>query len=340
MAFASFLGALATLVWVAIVGYVIFVIVQRTRGKDIKVSLSLIAMLVVLALLFSTLSAGVVVIDAREVGVVFNDFYGLRQDSLGPGLHIVTPFVDHVYRYTTIQQSYTMSSSADEGAMIGDDSLWSRTIDGQKVSIDATVLFELNPAKAAYVHAKWQDRYLNDFVRPAVRGVARSAIAMYGVEEVYSLKRAELQATIEEELGRMFDQEGLTLKGFVIRNVNFTEEYATSIEKKQIAEQEAQRMKFVVDREKLEAQRKREEAEGVKDAAVIRAEGEAEALRLISEALAANPDLLTYRYIEKLAPNVSVLMLPSGAPFILDPGSLLPAAGALAAPEPTPTPAP
>jgi regulator of protease activity HflC (stomatin/prohibitin superfamily) len=233
--------------------------------------------------------------------------------------------VDHVYRYSTVQQAYTMSSKSEEGEVVTDDSLWSRTVDGQKVSIDATVFFEVDAAKASYVHQKWQTRYLNDFVRPAVRGVTRTAISKYRVEEVYSLKRDELQLNIEDELGAMFAGEGLLLKGFVIRNVNFTEEYASSIEQKQIAEQEAERMKFVVDREEREADRKRAEAEGVKDAAIIQAEGEAESLRLISQALADNPDLLTYRYIEKLAPNISVLMLPSGSPFILDPASMLPA---------------
>jgi len=325
MAIASLFGGLATLMWVAVVGYIIFVVVQRTRKKDMKLSITTIAVLVVAALLLSTLSAGVVVIDAREVGVVFNDFRGLRETSLDPGLHIVTPFVDHVYRYSTVQQAYTMSSTLEEGETLGDDSLWSRTIDGQKVSIDATVFFEVDGAKASYVHEKWQDRYLNDFVRPAVRGVTRTSISKYRVEEVYSLKRDELQVAIEEELAAMFSEEGLAFKGFVIRNVNFTDEYASSVEQKQIAEQEAERMKFVVDREEQEAERKRVEAEGVKDAAIIQAEGEAEALRLISDALADNPDLLTYRYIEKLAPNISVLMLPSGSPFILDPTSMLPA---------------
>jgi len=325
MAVATLLGGLASLMWIGVVAYIVFVVVQRTRGKDSKLSITTIALLVVAALLFSTLSAGVVIIDAREVGVVFNDFRGLRQNSLLPGMHIVTPFVDHVYRYSTVQQSYTMSSIPSEGDVIGDDSLWSRTIDGQRVSVDATVFFEVDPAKASYVHAKWQDRYTNDFVRPAVRGVTRSSVSKYRVEEVYSLKREELQLSIEEELSESFSAEGLLLKGFIIRNVNFTDEYASSIEQKQIAEQEAERMKFVVDREREEANRKRVEAEGVKDAAIIQAEGEAEALRLISQALADNPDLLTYRYIEKLAPNISVLMLPSGAPFILDPGSMLPA---------------
>jgi len=327
MVLASLLGVLSTLLWVALIGYVIFVFVQRSRGRPSKISVSIVAVLIVGALLFSILSAGIVVIDAREVGVVFNDIYGLRPYYLGPGLHVVTPFVEHVYRYPTVRQSYTMSISPSEGVQFGDDSLWSRTIDGQQVSIDATVFFEVNPEKAPLLHAKWQDRYLTDFVRPAVRGITRARVSQYSVEEVYSLKREELRLAIEADLTEQFDEEGLALRSFIIRNVNFTDEYAQSIEQKQIAEQEAQRMKYVVEKEGLEAERKRVEAEGVKDAAIVRAQGEAEALRLINEALSQNRDLLLYRYIEKLAPNISVMMLPSGSPFILDPGTLLGSTG-------------
>lgn len=327
MVLASLLGVLSTLLWVALIGYVIFVFAQRSRGRPSKISVSIVAVLIVGALLFSILSAGIVVIDAREVGVVFNDIYGLRPYYLGPGLHVVTPFVEHVYRYPTVRQSYTMSISPSEGDQFGDDSLWSRTIDGQQVSIDATVFFEVNPAKAPLLHAKWQERYLADFVRPTVRGVTRARVSQYSVEEVYSLKREELRLAIEADLAKLFDEEGLSLRSFIIRNVNFTDEYTQSIEQKQIAEQEAQRMKYVVEKEGLEAERKRVEAEGVKDAAIVRAQGEAEALRLINEALSQNRDLLLYRYIEKLAPNISVMMLPSGSPFILDPGTLLGSTG-------------
>lgn len=331
MIFASLLGVLSVVMWVSVIGYVVFVFAQRARGRPSKVSVSIAAVLALMALLFSTLSAGVVVIDAREVGVVFNDIYGLRPYALTPGLHIITPFIDHVYRYPTIRQSYTMSIAPQEGAQYGDDSLWSRTIDGQQVSIDATVFFEVNPEKAPLLHSKWQDRYLADFVRPTVRGVTRAWISQYKVEEVYSLRREELRSNIEEDLRKRFDEEGLILRGFIIRNVNFTDEYAYSIEQKQIAEQEAQRMKYIVEKERLEAERKQVEAEGIKQAAIIKAQGEAESLRLINETLRQNRDLLLYRYIEKIAPNIQVLMLPSSSPFILDPGTLLGSTASLSA---------
>ncbi len=144
---------------------------------------------------------------------------------------------------------------------------------------------------------------------------------------------------------------GWSLLSFDIRNVNFTDEYSKSIEQKQIAQQQAEQMQFVLDKEQREAERKRVEASGVKDSAVIKAEGDAQALKLISEALSTNPNLIQYRYIEKLAPNIQVMLVPANSPFLLDakslgiavPSSAAPAAApatAAPAPSPSPTPAP
>ena len=117
------------------------------------------------------------------------------------------------------------------------------------------------------------------------------------------------------------------LVDFVLRNIQFTDEYAASVEQKQIAEQLAQQAVFVVQQKQQEAEQARQTAKGQADAAVIVAQGnadariiqaqaEAEALKLIEEALKNNPDLLTYQYITKLSPNIDVMLLPSGSPFI------------------------
>ena len=77
-------------------------------------------------------------------------------------------------------------------------------------------------------------------------------------------------------------------------------------------------MQFTLQREQQEAERKRIEAEGVKTSAILRAQGEAEALRLVNEQIGTNDNLLVYRYIEKLAPNITVMLLPSGSPFLVN----------------------
>jgi regulator of protease activity HflC (stomatin/prohibitin superfamily) len=127
-----------------------------------------------------------------------------------------------------------------------------------------------------------------------------------------------------------FAQQGLILDAFQLRNVTFTPEYAQSIEQKQIAQQQSEQAKLLVQKSQQEADQLRAKVKGEADAvvlratgdsqaAVTRAQGDAEALRLIADALKTNPDLLTYTYIQKLAPNVGLIMLPAGGnnPFIL-----------------------
>jgi regulator of protease activity HflC (stomatin/prohibitin superfamily) len=147
------------------------------------------------------------------------------------------------------------------------------------------------------------------------------------VEEVVTSKRFEmadsLKTTMEEKLG----ENGLILVDFVLRNITFSQEYAASVEQKQIAEQTAQQAKFVVEQKRQEAEQARQTAQGAADASVIRAKGEAEArviqaqaeaqsLELISRVLQANPSLLTYQYITKLSPTIQTMLLPNESPFI------------------------
>ena len=301
--------------------YVVVVLVRRSRGDNVKISLVIVVFLLLLAVFSSTLSAGLVVVDAGEVGVVFNSFTGTKDSPLYPGLNFVIPYIETVYRYSTLEQVYTMSILHGEGQLIGDDSLWSPTLEGLQVGIDSSTRYKVNSAKSPYIHNNLRD-YNNILVRPAIRSIVRLHVSQYTVTDVYGPKRAEIQAKTEDALRERFDESGLTLLSFDIRNVNFTDEYARSIEQKQIAQQQAEQMQFVLEKQTKESERMRVEAAGFKDAAVIRAEGEAEALKLVSEALAANPSLLTYRYIEKIAPNLDVLMVPSNAPFIMDMGNL------------------
>lgn len=321
MIIAAALSGLATLLWLALVGYVVYVVVARARGrKSTRISLSVALVLLVAASALSTLGAGVVVIDAGEVGVVFNPFVsgGVKATPLYPGLHFILPYVETVYRYSTLEQVYTMTKVPAEGEVAGDDSLWSPTSEGLQVGIDSSTRYKVNPAMAPYVHSNLRGDYRNIVVRPTIRSIVRLHVSQHRVTDIYGPMRREIQEAIEEDIRTVFEQEGLILLSFDIRNVNFTEEYARSIEQKQIAQQQAEQMQYVLQKEQQEAERKRVEAEGIKQAAIIKAEGEAEALRLVSQALAENPHLLTYRYIEKIAPTVQTILLPSGTPFLLD----------------------
>jgi regulator of protease activity HflC (stomatin/prohibitin superfamily) len=333
------ISAIAVLSWLAVIGLLVVTVLRASRQKPVKATVTALIVTVLLALVLNTISAGLVFIQPQERGVVISAIQeGVRPEALQPGLTWVVPYFESVITYPISRQTYTMSIAREEGQISGDDSVEARTSDGQVVRIDASIIFAIDPNKVVDVHIKWQNQYVNNLVRPQARGVIRDAVSQFAVEEVYSTKRLDLVQQMNSSMAETLEEGGLILIDFVLRNITFSDEYAASVEQKQIAEQQAQQAAFVVEQRKQEAQQAREVAQGEADAAVFRAEGqaeaiviqaeadaearviqakaEAEALQLIANVLADNPSLLTYRYIEELTPYIDVMLLPSDNPFL------------------------
>jgi regulator of protease activity HflC (stomatin/prohibitin superfamily) len=195
-------------------------------------------------------------------------------------LHWIIPFAERVEKYPISRQSYTMSSTAGEGQILGDDSVKARTKDGQEIFIDASVIYSIDPVKVVDLQRTWQNRYEDAIVRPLARGIVRDMASQYGVEEIVSSKRVEMELLITDELTKKFAENNLILVDFLVRNVAFSEQYALAVEQKQIAEQQAQQAQLVVEQKRQEAEQARQVAQGQADAAVIAAKGAAES-RLI-----------------------------------------------------------
>lgn len=329
MNIAGVLQGLVVLLWLLAIGGAVILVIRASRGVKGKGIGSAVAVGFGLAILFTIISAGLVFIQPEDRGVVISAISpeGYRTEALGPGLHWVIPFAENVITYPIFKKTYTMSIAAQEGQIQGDDSIAARTLDGQEIFVDASVIYAVDPTRVVDVHIAWQDRYESDLVRPLVRGIIRDAVSQYRVDEVVSTKRFDMAKRVTDEMRAQLDNNGLILSEFVLRNITFSTEYAASVEQKQIAEQLAQQAKFVVEQKKQEAEQARQTAQGVADSAVIRAQGdaqarivqaeaEAKALELIAAALKDKPDLLTYQYITKLAPEIQVMLLPSNSPFI------------------------
>ncbi len=330
MNISSIFSALAGLAWVIAIGLLIYVGLRASQGRAMRGGGRMILAVVVVAILSTFLGAGMVFIEPQERGVVISALSptGYRDRALEPGLRWVIPFFESVIRYPISNQTYTMSVADTEGQNQGDDSIAARTADGQEIFVDASVIFAIDPSKVIDVHIKWQDRYADDLVRSQARGIVRDAVSQYNVGEVVTTKRFDLINVIRANMGQKLADNGLILVDFVLRNITFSPEYAASVEQKQIAEQQSQQAKFVVEQKRQEAEQARQVAQGEGDSIVIRAKAEAEAriieakaeaeaLGLISTAIQANPDLLTYQYISKLSPNIQAMLLPSDSPFLL-----------------------
>lgn len=346
---ATFLQAIVSILWVAVVALIVLAVLRASRGGKVRAFSMLILILAVLAVALTSVSAGLVFIKPEERGVVVSAVSpkGYREQALEPGLRWVIPFMENVILYPISKQTYTMSKITSEGQVQGDDSITARTQDGQEIFIDASVIFAIDPAKVVQVNITWQKRYENDLVRAQSRGAIRDAVSQFTVEEVVSTKRFDLSRQISDALGKKFSENGLILSDFVLRNITFSPEYAASVEQKQIAEQQAQQAHLVVEQRIQEAQQAREVATGLADAVVIQAQGqadarilqaqaEAKALLLLADALKDNKDLLTYTYINKIAPGVQVMLVPNNTPYLLPLPTLTPSSSTT--PSPTPNP--
>lgn len=326
---ATLLSALATVAWVAALVIIGLAITRAARGQKFKAAGGIVIGMIVLALVLTTVSAGLIFIQPTDRGVVITVAEGgVRPEALQPGLNWVIPFLENVITYPISRQTYTMSIAPEEGVIRGDDSVEARTSDGQVVRVDASVIFSIDPSKAVEQHIKWDGLYIDNLIRPVSRGLIRDAVSQFAIEEVYSTERFALSELIRIAMEASLAEGGLILNEFVLRNIAFSPEYADSVEQKQIAEQLAQQAAFVVEQREQEAEQARKVAQGQADAAVIEAEGRAlarvieaeaekEALDLIAAALRGNPDLLTFEYIQKLGPGIQVMLIPSDNPFLL-----------------------
>jgi regulator of protease activity HflC (stomatin/prohibitin superfamily) len=363
MEITSFFGGLAAVLWLAFALLIALIITRASRNRPLHNGALYLLVVGLLAATISTVSSGVVFIKPEDRGIVISALQpkGYREEALQPGLRWVIPFFEYVVTYPISRQTYTMSIAPSEGAVVGDDSITARTSDGQELLVDASVIFAIDPNQIINIHIYWKNTYTDNLIRPQARGAIRDVISQYGVQDVVTSKRLEMTDKIRTQLAQKLSENGLVLVDFIIRNLTFSKEYAASVEQKQIAEQQAQQAKFVVESKKQEAEQARQVAQGAADSAVIRAKGEADArliqadaeakaLALIAAALKDNPDLLSYQYITKLAPNTSVMLLPSNAPFLYNlPGLSQPTTGTpttdtpivpTAAPTLAPTPAP
>ena len=329
MDIASVVKAIATFSWLAAIGVIILAVVRAVRAHPMKNAAVLVVGMIAVAILLTLVGAGLVFLQPEERGIVISPYdpQGYRTASLGPGLHWIIPG-ETVTLYPISRQTYTMSAAATEGNVAGDDSIRARTKDGQEVFIDASGIYAIDPGSIVQLHITWQGRYQDELVRPLARGIIRDMASQYGVEEIVSTKRTELEDKITQELTTKLGENSLTLVDFVLRDIHFSPEYSAAVEQKQIAEQLALQAQFIVQQKKQEAEQARQVAQGVADAVVIQSKGDAEArviqakaeseaMMLIAQVLKDNPNLLTYQYILKLSPNVKVILLPNGAQFIL-----------------------
>lgn len=253
-------------------------------------------------ILLGLLSSMIVQIDAGTVGV--QSLFGkVQSNTLEPGLNFVNPLVK-VTHFDTKTQNYTMSGIHDEGEQMGDDAIRVLSSDGLEVIIDVTVLYRVRQEMTPQILKEIGTDYKNVIVRPMVRTKLRDNAVYYDAISLYSTKRDEFQHKIFENVKAEFAGRGLELESMLVRNIMLPESVKATIESKINAEQEAQKMTFVLQKEKQEAERKRVEAQGIADYQRILSTGLSDK-QLQYEMIKANKEIA-------LSPNAKVIIMPAG----------------------------
>ena len=248
-------------------------------------------------------------IDAGQIGV--QSLFGKVQDEiLSSGLNVVNPLMD-IKSIDVRTQNYTMSGVHNEGDVAGDDAIRVLTADGLEVVIDLTVLYRVQANQAPKIVREIGYDFKNVVVRPITRTKIRDNAVYYTAVDLYSLKRDEFQTRIFKTIEENLKARGLVLEQLLVRNISLPASVKGSIEEKIKAEQEAQKMQYVLQKEKQEAERKRVEAQGIADYQRIISMGLGDK-QLQYEQIQAMKGLMT-------SPNAKVIIMGGGkTPIILD----------------------
>ena len=223
--------------------------VQAERNLAYRTSAAVSGLI---ALLFALIAVGQVftVVPAGNVGVV--DFLGTVSDNtLKAGINLVNPLARVIkFSVKTQEVKEVMDVPSKEGLT---------------VQLEISLLFHLNPDKAAEVYKSVGEDYIGVILEPQFRSVSRGVTAGYEAKALYTSEREMLAQLIQRDLEKIVEPRGVTVEAAPLRRVGLPPGLSQSIEEKLRAEQESQRMQFVLTKERQEADRKRIEAQGISD---------------------------------------------------------------------------
>ena len=294
---------------VIVVGLIIIIIgfVAAKSDAPLRNYKTMIKTAGVIVVLIGISISCIVQVEPGQVGV--QKLFGkVNNNILESGLNVINPLVQ-VVMFDVRTENYTMSGVQDEGSKQGDDAIRVLTADGLEVVIDLTVLYKVVPAEAPRILKEVGTDYRNVLVRPICRTKIRDNAVYYDAVALYSTKRDEFQAKIFSTIEANFKDRGLLLEQLLVRNITLPASVKASIESKINAEQDSQKMTFVLQKERQEAERKRVEAQGIADYQKILSTG-------------LSDRLLQYEMIKAItvSPNAKLIFMTNGKnlPILVD----------------------
>jgi len=267
---------------ILVLGFIVGVIfVQTSRTGSIKP----VVITTIIGLVAGLLFGAVRIVPAGYVGVV--DFFGnVSPNYLRSGINFVNPLAKVILlSVRTLEAMEIMPVPSKEGLTI---------------NLDISILYRLDQNRAVDIYKTVGPFFRDIIVSPTFRSAARGVTVSYEAKALYTSERELLSQAVFSDLKKLLADRGIVLERVLLRGIQLPPTVSQAIEQKLKAEQEAERMKFILQREKLEADRKRVEAEGIRDAQTI-----------INQSLTAQ--YLQYLWINTLNLNPNVIYVATEA---------------------------
>lgn len=320
MSIVAFLGAAApSLIAAVVIGFIIaigiFVVLQHHRKRQrFLYGIGAGALVAVLAFGSMALMNAYTTVEYGTVGLVVR-FGGLTGQVFEPGLHWKVPFIEKMLAVPTVIQSYETSDAPEaSGSNYTDIPVTAQTIDGQQIKIKYTVLFRIPADKAVTIVQNVG--YMNDVVQNVVKAYSRNLSRLwaqnYTANDLYTGEGIfNYEAAVQKALTEAFVDTGLVLDNFLVRKVDFSQEYINAIEQKQIAQEAIDTAKYQSEAAEYEKERQIRLSEAEATRTKLMADADAERQRLLAdaeaygiekrgEALAKYPTLVQWEFVRNL----------------------------------------
>ena len=261
-----------------------------------------IVVLVVVLQSFVVVQAGnvrVLTQFGRTVGVTFQ-----------PGIHLKAPFIQNTVNYSTRQVTYETSDFPESSdANYPDYSVDTTSLDGQQIQVKYTIRFAIDGKQAEWIYNNLgtMDQLVEKVVKTEARSLSRNIPKKYSAAQLYSAGIFDVMMEIGDTLRPVFEKNGIIMDEFLLRKIDFTEQYFNVLEEKQIAEERIVVEQNILEQEKIK-----------KEQVIIQAEAEAKEIEIKGEALKLYPEIIQLEFIQKLSPNISWGILPDSGviPFL------------------------
>lgn len=278
---------------------------------------------VILLFVLGLFNASTTVVDEGQQCAITS--YGKVTGEGSPGLNFHLPFITAFRCFEVRDVVYETSEQPDQSrADYRDYAVTARTSDGQEVSVRYSVSYHVEPGQARYVYASVAQNMnlvTERVIKFYSRSIVRLTVQKYKAPALYSGDIFGVQDEIEKALVAEAAAKKIVIGSFLIRGIEFDPEYADTVEKKQIAFEMIETTAYETEQEKNRAQKAIEAAKGAAEAQIIQAGAEAKSIELRGQALARNPLVIQYEFVQNMG-NVQWGIMPSNGavPLLQIPG--------------------